>query len=56
MSAWWAYKGVIEASSSAPLYVGSPTKEECILWLENNGFTKIKIIHDNQECDIEFGK
>ena len=47
-------KGVIEASSSAPLYKGSPTKGECISWLENHGFTKIKIIHDNQECDIEF--
>jgi FkbM family methyltransferase len=46
--------GVIEAALDAPLYNGSPLKDECIEWLETNGFQVNDITGGPHECDISF--
>ena len=48
--------GEIEAALEAPLYNGSPTKDECVDWLQNNNFIIISIGGGPHECDIYFSK
>jgi FkbM family methyltransferase len=49
--------GNLECGDTAPLYDGSPTKNECMDWLKQNGF-KIDYIKNegHNECDIYFSK
>lgn len=45
--------GQIEAAYNAPLYVGSPTHNECVSWLQENNF-EANVVNANHECDILF--
>lgn len=47
-------RGNIEAALEAPLYDKSPTKDECIEWLTNNGFIIDSVTGGPHECDIFF--
>lgn len=47
--------GQIEAAYNAPVYVGSPTHNECLSWLQANNFNA-SVINANHECDIIFNK
>jgi FkbM family methyltransferase len=46
--------GNIEAALEAPLYDESPTKDECVKWIESNGFRVESISGGPHECDINF--
>jgi FkbM family methyltransferase len=48
--------GNIEAALEAPLYVGSPGKDECVEWLRSNNFNIDAVTGGPHECDIHFSR
>jgi FkbM family methyltransferase len=48
--------GQMEAAYNAPLYDNSPSKDECIEFLQKNNFKILKIDGGPHECDIHFLK